>query len=190
MTVAIILVNWNGWQDTVECLDTLLAYQTPGVHIFVIDNASNDGSPEYISRWLSNPIRKDEWQHFSGVQRISELAPRQPLALNVVDENGAAINTELGAIVTLVHSGGNLGFAGGNNIGLKLALDHGFDWFWLLNTDTVVRHDTLPELLLRAQADSRCGIVGSSLIYYRKPDYVQAMGEQVEHENDFCFPYW
>lgn len=174
--VAIILVNWNGWRDTIECLDSLLASTTRGIHVFVVDNASTDGSCKHILEWLTQPARGENWSDFDGVGRISGRLPANPICFEVLDTTGTVIQGTQSPIVSLVHAGGNLGFAGGNNVGLKLALEQGFDWFWLLNSDTVVRHDTLPELLLRAQADSRCGIVGSSLIYYRTPDYVQAMG--------------
>lgn len=174
--VAVILVNWNGWRDTVECLDSLLASINPGMHIFVVDNASTDGSVEQIEAWLARPEKDVTWSDFDGVRRLSQSFPTVSVVFETLDETGTATKETPNPVVSLIHSGGNLGFAGGNNVGLKLAVERGFRWFWLLNTDTVVRHDTLPELLRRAQADSCCGIVGSSLIYYSSPGYVQAMG--------------
>lgn len=176
MKCAVILVNWNGWQDTVECLDTLLPSLQSGDHVYVIDNASSDGSIDHISAWLSYPTLNDNWNNYSGVKRISTIVSGRPQPVNVIDAQGRVIKFTQGAVVTLVYAGGNLGFAGGNNVGLKLAMESGFEWFWLLNTDTVVKHDTLQELLIRAELEPRCGIVGSSLIYYNTPNYVQAMG--------------
>jgi GT2 family glycosyltransferase len=78
--------------------------------------------------------------------------------------------------VTLVPTGANLGFAGGNNAGIAAAGLQRYSHFWLLNTDTVVHHQALQALLARAQAAPQPGIVGSTLLYYDRPDCVQATG--------------
>jgi len=46
--VYIILLNWNGWQDTVTCLDSLARLDYPRYRILVVDNASTDGSVDRI----------------------------------------------------------------------------------------------------------------------------------------------
>lgn len=79
--------------------------------------------------------------------------------------------------LTVIATGGNLGFAGGNNIGIRYALRClGAEYLWLLNTDTVVAPSALDALVARAQRDSRLGMVGSSLVYYWAPERVQALG--------------
>lgn len=46
--VYIILVNWNGKRDTLECLDSLAGVSYPHVRVLVVDNASSDGSAQEI----------------------------------------------------------------------------------------------------------------------------------------------
>ena len=76
--------------------------------------------------------------------------------------------------MTLIRSGGNLGFAGGCNVGMRAAaLDAYF--FWLVNTDTVVHRDALSALVRRASSDPKTGMVGSMLRYYAEPNRVQAL---------------
>ena len=43
-TIAVILVNWNGWRDTLSCLDALALQDYPALHVVVVDNASTDDS--------------------------------------------------------------------------------------------------------------------------------------------------
>jgi GT2 family glycosyltransferase len=78
--------------------------------------------------------------------------------------------------VTLLQSGANLGFAGGNNVGLRYALEHGAEYVWLLNNDTLVEPDALTYLVEKMQRESELGLCGSTLIYESRRDTVQALG--------------
>ena len=80
-----------------------------------------------------------------------------------------------GERLTLVQAGANLGFAGGCNVGMAAAGRAGFDYFWLLNTDTVVDAGALGALVARARADPDVGMVGSTIRLYRRPLEIQAL---------------
>ena len=51
--IYIIVLNWNGWHDTLECLESLLQLQFPNYRVMVCDNASEDGSEARIRQWLT-----------------------------------------------------------------------------------------------------------------------------------------
>ena len=78
--------------------------------------------------------------------------------------------------VTLLQSGANLGFAGGNNVGLRYALEGGAEYVWLLNNDTLVEPDALTQLMAKMQRDPGLGLCGSTLIYEAQRGRVQALG--------------
>jgi GT2 family glycosyltransferase len=182
--VAVVLVNWNGWRDCVECLDTLLAIAYPAFDVFLVDNDSSDRSVENIVAWCKCPVRDAQWRDFPGVKRIS--AHGTPVAHRVLDAGAAAKagavdrspfgQPEQGPCLTIVRSGGNLGFAGGNNVGMRCAGLADFGFYWLLNTDTVVDAQALCRLVDRASQSPAAGIVGSTLCYYGEPSFIQAMG--------------
>ncbi len=48
-SVAVIVLNWNGWEDTKECLSSLQRSTYPAVQVYAVDNGSTDGSPEKIA---------------------------------------------------------------------------------------------------------------------------------------------
>jgi GT2 family glycosyltransferase len=76
-----------------------------------------------------------------------------------------------------VQTGANLGFAGGNNVGLRMALaDKSCEFAWLLNNDTVVESDTLRYLVQRMRERPDAGICGSTLVYYHDVNTIQAQG--------------
>lgn len=65
--------------------------------------------------------------------------------------------------VRFIENKENLGFAGGNNVGIRYALEHSADYVLLLNNDTFVKADFLENLVRTAEADGRTGIAGPKI---------------------------
>jgi GT2 family glycosyltransferase len=128
--VSCIVLNWNGWQDTIECLDALKECTYPQLTVIVVDNASTDDS-------------------------VARIQAAHPATL-------------------LLKSGKNLGFAGGNNVGIRYALAHGADYVWLLNNDTKPAPGALMALVAKAVSDQRIGAVASICYFADAPSTVQA----------------
>jgi len=78
--------------------------------------------------------------------------------------------------VTLIESGSNLGYVGGNNLGIKHALACGADYVLILNEDTIVDRQLVRELVAVADSDSAVGVVGPKVYYYDMPDVIQSVG--------------
>ncbi|AWR85423.1 glycosyltransferase family 2 protein [Meiothermus taiwanensis] len=78
--------------------------------------------------------------------------------------------------VELVRLERNLGFAGGNNVGIRRALAAGADYVWLLNPDTLPDAKALSAMVQRAEQDARIGAVGAVLYEMDNPQQVQAWG--------------
>lgn len=127
--VGCIILNWNGWRDTIGCLDALKNCTYPNLAVTVVDNGSNDDS----------------------VARIRTAHPD----------------------IILLQSGKNLGFAAGNNIGIRYALSHGAEYIWLLNNDTQPAPDALSALVAKAQTDARIAAVASICYYAHAPSTIQ-----------------
>jgi GT2 family glycosyltransferase len=65
----------------------------------------------------------------------------------------------------LVEAGSNLGYAGGNNLGIHYALDHGADFVLVLNNDTTVDPMLLDELVEAADRHPQAGCFGPWIFY-------------------------
>ena len=170
--IGVVLVNWNRWADTVEALESLLRSDVP-VTAIVVDNASSDGSMEHVAAWAAGreaaPVASAGMAAFSTPPLPKPIAIRR---IGAAEWSTARLAPE--DRLVLVDSGGNLGFAGGNNVGLRLLLaDPAFDIFWLLNNDTVVAPETARQLAARMDATG-AGMCGTVVRYYWKPDTVQA----------------
>ena len=80
-------------------------------------------------------------------------------------QNGSeeALRDAFGDRHRVMQSGSNLGYAGGNNVGLRAALDDGCDWIVILNNDTLVAQDFVATLLDFVQQDETVGVVGAQI---------------------------
>lgn len=90
------------------------------------------------------------------------------------------------ADVEVVVNEKNLGFAGGNNVGMRYAIDHNFDYVYLLNQDTVVSEDFINEAVVVARTDARIGAVQSKLLLHDKPELLNSRGNMI-HYLGFAF---
>jgi GT2 family glycosyltransferase len=175
--IYIVLVNWNGWRDTIECLESVFRLEYDDYSVVVCDNDSTDGSFEQIRAWAR------------GEQSARESNPdlahlvRPPISKPIrfaeygraAAECGGTLSEEFPLV--LIQTGGNLGFAGGNNVGFRYAIARGdAEYVWALNNDTVVERNALAALVTRSEQAAGRGIVGSTLVFYSVPDQVQALG--------------
>lgn len=186
--LAVVLVNWNRWQDTIECLESLLASSTD-LKIIVVDNASTDGSSEKILAWsrgdeIAVPA-SEAMSRFSTPPSTKPIAVQQmasgdisPLASGTtqIPKRSKPSDDRGRHQINLIESDQNLGFAGGNNLGIRLAMaDPLIDFIWLLNNDTVVAAETATKLLATLDTTENVGQCGTVVRYYHAPDTVQAL---------------
>ena len=180
-SVCIVLVNYKTWQDTIECMESILKSDYKNYQVVVIENGSGDESWENLLKWsrgeLSHGVLPNNKLFF-----LSHPPAHKPLLYlrTTVEESD---HLRLGPIqdvkpVLYVKSEKNLGFAGGNNVGLRYALFNQFDYTWLLNNDTVIETNALSELVKFCEEEkgNKLGIVGSKLMVYHKPDTMQGVG--------------
>jgi len=186
--VYIILVNYCGWVNTIECLESLLRMEYDNYQIVVVDNASNDGSVAKFRFWAEGKMDIIGNLGYS----LKHLSfPPVPKPVYYVEynrkqseegnfkkqENHSSILHKIPAPLVFINSGGNLGFAGGNNVGLRYALkDDNFQYAWLLNNDTVVEPSALKKMVKRLHEKPSAGMCGSTLCYYFHPKAIQALG--------------
>lgn len=118
--VFIIILNWNNWADTLECLKSLRDNDYPNYQVVIVDNGSKE-------------------------------KPQPPAPE-----------------IKVIYNKKNLGFSGGNNVGIRYAMDNGADYILLLNDDTVVSNNFLTKLVEVAESEKRIGMVGPKIYFYNQ----------------------
>lgn len=128
MKATIVILNWNGKNDTLACLQSLRGYPD----IIVVDNGSHDDSVQAIKK------------EFPDVQ--------------------------------VLETGMNLGYAGGNNVGIELAIKQGAGAVLLLNNDTIVDPEMMNRFIESAQKDPMVGIWGGYPLRFSNPEHLDHLG--------------
>lgn len=131
-TIGIVILNWNGWTDTIDCLEALKNIEYPNCKIYVVDNASSDDSIKELCNWDPN--------------------------------------------ILLICNDRNLGWSGGNNVGIEAALESGAEHIWLLNNDAIPTPDSLLHLVNAATMAENVAAVGSLIISAKNPEWAEFAG--------------
>ena len=177
--VYIIIVNWNGWMDTVECLESVFRNDYPSYQVIVCDNGSRDGSLEHIKRWATGELA-NEVPPSGPLNSLSFPPVRKPISFTEYtreEVDGVRNLIPSDAKLILIKNTSNLGFAGGNNVGIRYALDRDdFRHVWLLNNDVVIKPDALSHLVRRMNEKKDAGMCGSTIPYYSAPDTIWTLG--------------
>lgn len=134
--VSIIVLNYNGREDTLACLRSLQHVTYPNLRVVMVDNASTDGTVEAVR----------------------------------------AAHPE----VTILETGANLGFTGGNNAAIKEAIQQGADYVMLLNNDTIVAPDFVSVMVEVMEKDPTIGVTGPMIYYYSNPEVIWSAGGEID----------
>ena len=172
--VAIIILNWNGWKNTIECLESLYQIDYPNYEILLIDNGSKDGSVEKIEAYANGKIKVESkfFQYDLSNKPIKLIKP------NSYFSTKKAI-LQFNKDLILIENKVNYGFAEGTNIGIRFAQKQLTDYVLLLNNDIVVDRRFLSELITAAEQTPQIGIAGPTIYYYDRPNTVDFAGEDL-----------
>jgi len=140
--VGIVILNYIKWQDTIECLQSVLDDDYPSRSVIVVDNCSGNESAERVQEWLTargcpSPLRTE----------ADTVAPADRSSM------------------VLIQSRSNRGYAAGNNIGIRMALAVGSDYALILNGDTIVRKGCLQALVEYMESHPSCGLAGPKVVF-------------------------
>jgi GT2 family glycosyltransferase len=169
----IIILNYNGWGDTVECLESILRNTYKSYKIIVVDNNSDDNSSEYIKAWCENRlnVRTD----CNNALKASSFLPSEKLfnyreysyaTDNAVPFSEEQIDEKYKLI--LVRTGDNLGYARGNNIGVRYAFNMNPEYICILNNDTLLEPDFIENIVNAfAELPPSAAVLGPRILDYK-----------------------
>lgn len=173
-----MVLNWNGWLDTIECLESLLRSDYGNHQIVVCDNGSQDHSLERLTEWADGllEVKGHADDHARTWAYRPAPKPVPYLLYNSQEEAFSALPAAQTPIV-FIRNGSNLGYAGGNNVGMRFAIEMlRAHYVWVLNNDTVVDRNAIRNFARAFELRPDAGVLGSRLMQYRSPETIQALG--------------
>jgi len=175
--VHVLLVNYNGWRDTLECLESVFRLDYPDFRVVVCDNGSTDGSVERIQAWAEGTQPATSSHVAAPTPRDTPLDKPIPYVLCERAQAERGWSPDPDARLVLVRLNENLGFTGGNNVGMRYLQARGDQGLvWILNNDTVVESSSLREMVARLSDDPGLGAVGATVFWYDQPERIQVAG--------------
>lgn len=126
--VCVVLINYNGREDTEACVKSLLENDVDK-KIIIVDNNSIKNKAIY-----------------------NDIITPESCEIIYLDDN--------------------LGFAAGNNVGIKKALEYNPDYILLLNNDTVVPSNCLEKMIIKEKEYADNVVITTKISYFDEPDYL------------------
>ena len=169
--VSIIVLNWNGWKDTIECLESLYNITYPNYEVIVVDNRSDNKSVEKIREWAEGKItvssnffkynqnnKPIKCLEFFEQELLQSISIKKKSKFNSVSPNKKLL---------VIKNEQNYGFAEGNNVAMRWILKENLsEYIFLLNNDTVVEKSFLEELINVSENNDDIVITGPLVFFY------------------------
>lgn len=167
--VSIILLNYNGFEDTINCFQSIQKISYDNYDVILVDNASTDASINKIMTYLQD----------NNAEHVFFKTPE--IAMDNIMPKPK---------ISLIQSLFNGGYGHGNNIGIKYALKNDAQYILVLNNDTIVDSGFVEPMVKICEEDKRVGIASGKIHFYNKPDVIWFNGgkfspctAKVEHFN-------
>jgi GT2 family glycosyltransferase len=160
--VAIIILNYNSWQDTIDCATLLLKQNWPDFIVIVVDNSSSDGSVEKM---------KAEWTLRGDIRYVAEYQKDEAEDGGIAEREKELERYGSREKLVLIKNDKNLGYSAGNNVGIRYAIRKNADAVLIVNPDVRVE-DTSS---LQKMADV---MFSNDSIYIVGPNIIDAEGNR------------
>lgn len=141
---AIVILNYNNYQDTINCINSVLKYNTAEVKFFVVDNGSPDMEcVPTLDIYFKETFKNDYLFLKDGEALLQSVFPR----------------------LTFIVSDVNDGYACGNNKALKyIQNDTAAEYILILNNDILFIQDIIPRLMHNLVSIPNAAIVSPLLL--------------------------
>lgn len=195
--ISIIILNWNGWEDTIECLESLFRVNYDNYEVFLVDNFSSNDSLIQIRSWINWNIQVKskyyEKTYCSHKIRLYEYS-RDDIDNWTYLESKKIINLSSDSKkLFLFKNNSNDWFAGWNNLAIRQILQESdSEYLFLLNNDTVIDPNLFSELINEIYSinDTKIGIVWPKIFSYHQDTHQIKYFSEISHFKKVHWVSW
>ena len=185
--VSIIILNWNGWKDTIECLESVLKSDYPNFNVVLVDNDSQDDSIYKILSWANGAELKSKRTVFPHI--VFPPFPKPVKISEIKDFSQSQIKTQKniksyaaykGTDIVLLRNSENSGFSSANNLAIKSgSILFNSKYYYLLNNDTVIEKNTLSSLVGEMENHKNPVVMTSAIYDYYHSEIIANLGGKI-----------
>ena len=165
-SIAVVILNYKGWHDSLNCLESLLSQDHENFRIILIDNYSENESVQKFKEYLNGDLKlKSEYfihENKKKKRNYIEYTHEEQINKDNLSEKELSDKD-----IVLISTSKNLGFSGGNNVGARYASLMGYEYVLLLNNDTLVTDKSfLNKLIEPFKKDNTVYMSGPNIINF------------------------
>ena len=167
--IPLIILNWNGEYDSIACLKSIKESDNSQFLTVLVDNGSNESSINI----LTNGIKSI----FSNILYLT----KDQLNFSTDLINNFLLNNEVSDCIIFIKNEKNLGFAKGNNVGLKIGEIINCNWAMLLNNDTEIECNSLTNLLKFKKENPEIKAITPEIRFHHQKDKIWNCGGELTY---------
>ena len=165
-SIAIIVLTWNDYNNTVECIKSIAPHLNKNTKLFLIDNNSNLKIYKKLLRWISKNYKKN----------YLNLNLKKNIKKNLVKINQNIFSFQ---------NNKNLGCGLGHNIGYKFALNNNFKFIARIDNDMVIKDKFFFKKILKNFNNPRVQCVSPKIMYFNQPNNIWWRGTYIGNSLKF-----
>tara|TARA_S200000501_G_C20774956_1_gene722248 strand:- start:48 stop:1055 length:1008 start_codon:yes stop_codon:yes gene_type:complete len=137
--LAVIVLTWNDWKNTIECLESIFNNSFENFDIILVDNNSDLIHIEKINQWSKNFIKvEDNEFKFNSNKKIDLIK---------INKNFKISNNICEKKIYLIQNNKNLGLTAGLNVGYEFILNQKYDYVARIDCDFIIPKNYLKDMV-------------------------------------------
>lgn len=170
--VGIVICNYNKKDKVLQCIQSVLEQKFQDFDLYVVDNASTDGSTDEI-----NSAYRDKVVFIPNGENQNNDSDRISLIQKDGDQSNNADR------IFLIQNDENLGGSGGFDRGLSEASTHDYQYLMCIDNDAMLDENAVGELVKFLDSHDDTGIAASIILNLENPDTIQNFGQTIDYQS-------
>ncbi|MGI6483970.1 MAG: glycosyltransferase family 2 protein [Methanobacterium sp.] len=191
--ISIIILNWNNWNDTLQCLESVYQIDYSNYSVILVDNGSTNDSVRRIKDYCNGILKTKSkfFDYYQGNKPISflEIKNESKKHKNILNHEFIPLNDELtlNKDLFIIKNSENYGYTEGNNVGIKFAFESlKPDHILVLNNDVVVTPNLLGNMVQMLEKYDRIALIQPKSLYYDEPTRINSTGNKLDLFGGTC----
>lgn len=173
--VAVVVLNWNDWEQTIECLESVFQINYNNFNVILVDNNSDDYHLDKIIEWSQNNIKVNH--------KLIQFNKNKNIKIKIIEENNFEKVEQNNLLI--IKNKINKGCTGGFNTGYRYAINCNYKYIARFDNDTIAAKNHLQVLIDQLEKNESIAAICAKANYKQMPDKVSWAGMRIKNNLKF-----